>query len=111
MADSDRQFFTAQTVRLELLPKALYHHQAVESALYQTYFAKTEKEETLSVGLGEEAFSLAKKYGLAAMDSLNIAAALRLGAEEFITTELPSKPSFRVRGIKVVSLRSMPLGK
>ena len=32
---------------------------------------------------------------------------IRQGADEFITSELPGKPVFRVRGIKVVSLHSL----
>ena len=39
--------------------------------------------------LGQEAFALAKRYGLAAGDALNLAAAIRQGADEFITSELP----------------------
>jgi hypothetical protein len=35
---------------------------------------------------------------------LNLASAIRQGADEFITSELPGKPIFRVPGIKVVSL-------
>jgi len=39
-----------------------------------------------------------------AMDALNLAAAMRLGAQEFVTTETSNKPMFRVPGLKVVSL-------
>jgi hypothetical protein len=38
------------------------------------------------------------------MDALHIAAAISVGAEEFITTEKPTKPMYRVTDIKVVSL-------
>ncbi|WP_169266136.1 MULTISPECIES: hypothetical protein [Brasilonema] len=34
--------------------------------------------------------------GLAAMDALHIAAALSVSASEFVTTEKPIKPMFRV---------------
>jgi hypothetical protein len=49
---------------------------------------------------------LAKKHGLAAVDALHLASAIRQKAEEFITTELPGKPVFRVAGVKVVSLHA-----
>jgi hypothetical protein len=38
------------------------------------------------------------------MDALHIAAAIEVGAAEFITAERPTSPLFRVRGVKVVSL-------
>ncbi|HXI73326.1 MAG TPA: hypothetical protein VNN22_23545 [Verrucomicrobiae bacterium] len=41
------------------------------------------------------------------MDALHLASALRQGADEFITSELPGKPLFRVPGIKIISLHSL----
>jgi hypothetical protein len=38
---------------------------------------------------------------------LNLASAIRQGADEFITSELPGKPMFRVSGIKIISLHSL----
>ncbi len=52
----------------------------------------------------QDGYNIACKYGLAAMDALHIAAAISVGAEEFITTEKPTKPMYRVTGLKVVSL-------
>jgi len=41
---------------------------------------------------------------LAGPDALQIAAALRHQVQEFVTSELPGKPMFRVKELKVVSL-------
>ena len=49
----------------------------------------------------------AEKYGLAALDALHIAAALRSGAEEFYTSEKPGKSMFRVKELKIISLHSL----
>lgn len=38
------------------------------------------------------------------MDALHVAAALSVGAEEFMTTEKKTKPMFRVSSINVVSI-------
>ncbi|WP_313943082.1 MULTISPECIES: hypothetical protein [Calothrix] len=38
------------------------------------------------------------------MDALHVAAALSVGAEEFVTTEKNTKPMFRVSTINVVSI-------
>jgi predicted nucleic acid-binding protein len=52
----------------------------------------------------QDANSIACKYGLAAMDALHIAAALSVDAKEFVTTEKPNKPMFRVSNIQVISI-------
>jgi hypothetical protein len=63
----------------------------------------------LSRELGEAAEELARQHGLAAVDALHLAAAIRQGAEEFITAEKPGKPMFRVRGITVKSIHTQPV--
>ena len=104
MEDPEREFVTGQLVRLELVPKAAYHKQTAEVRLYEAHLSTAKSEEALSAELGREAFALGKKYGLAAADAINIAAAIRQGAQEFVTSELPGKPLFRVTEIRVTAL-------
>jgi len=107
MEDERREFCTAQLVKLELLPKPACFRQKLETEFYGTYFALVKHEEPLSEALGQEAMALASAHGIAAADALNLCAALRLGAEEFITSEQPGKPMFSVPGIMVISLHSL----
>lgn len=107
MEDSTREFFTSSTVKLELLPKPIFFKQTGEVEFYNIHWERTKKEEPLSKELAHEAFNLGKRYGLAAADALNVAAAIRAGAQEFITSETPGKPLFRVKEIKVTSLHSV----
>ncbi|HEX4348967.1 MAG TPA: type II toxin-antitoxin system VapC family toxin [Verrucomicrobiae bacterium] len=100
------EFVTCDNVRLELLPKPAFEKRHAEIEFYNAHFQKTSKCEPFSEALGQAALALAKKYGLAAGDALNLASAIRQGADEFITSELPSKPMFRVAGIKVRSLHA-----
>ncbi len=106
MEDEEREFFTSELVKLELLPKAIFHKQAAEAEFYRTHLKRVRAEEPLSHELGREAFELGKRYGLAAADALHIAAAIRQGVQEFITSELPGKPLFRVQELNVRSLQS-----
>ena len=94
-------------VELELLPKPKYEKRKPEIAFYETHWRRVKCEEPLSEGLAKEAFELACRYGLAAVDALHVAAAIRLGAEEFITSESPGKPLFRVKELAVKSLHSL----
>ena len=107
MEDAARSFVTSYLVKLELLPKPLYQKRKGEVEFYRAHWERVKAEEPLSAELGHEAFDLAKRYGLSAADALHIAAAIRLGAEQFITSELPGKPLFRVKELAVVSLQSL----
>ena len=111
LEDDSREFFTAFTVKLELLPKPFYFKKRDEIEFYNAHFNQVTGEEPFSIALGEQAFELGKKHGLAAMDALNIAAALKMGVEEFITGELPGKALFRVPGIKVTTLHAADVSK
>jgi predicted nucleic acid-binding protein len=105
--DDTREFFTSQMVRLELLPKARFEKRTRELAFYETHFVDCIGSESLSQELGVEAERLAARHGLAGPDALQVAAAIRLGAEEFYTSEKSGKPLFRVKEIRVVSLFSL----
>ena len=103
LADEGREFISSEAVKLELLPKPTYEKRHTETQFYQQYFALATSE-PFSAELGREALALAKKHGLAAVDALHLASAIRQGAAEFITAEQPDKPMFRMAAIKVFSL-------
>ena len=106
MADDRREFFTCDNVKLELLPKPIFEKRRVELEFYHEHFRSAVASEPFSAELGADAATLASKYGLSAGDALNIAAAVRQGVTEFVTSELPGKPIFRVAETRVVSLRT-----
>lgn len=107
LADDDRQFFSSQLVRLEVLPKARFATQSKEEQFYLSHFSEAEAIEPLGAELGREAEKLAVRYGLSGPDALQIAAALRHKVQEFYTTEKPTKPMFRVKELKIISLHSL----
>lgn len=106
LADEQREFYTSDNVKLELLPKPSFEKRRVEVEFYNEHFDSTVGIEPFSPELGKMALSLAKKYGLSAGDALNVAAAIRQGVEEFITSELLGKPIFRVGEISVLSIHA-----
>ena len=107
LEDATREFVSSQMVRLELLPKPKFFKQSLEVEFYETHLVRVVVEEPLSCDLGDEAMALASTHGVAAADAINVRSAIRLGAEEFITSQKPGKPVFRVPGIKIVSLHSL----
>lgn len=102
--DALRQFDSSPFIRLEILPKCLYHRKEKEAQFYREYFAAVSHwADDLEI-IATHAEILAEKYGIAAMDALHVAAAIILKADEFVTTERPTKPLFHVTEIRVVSL-------
>lgn len=100
----DREFVSSQFVRLEVLPKAIYHQQQDKAEFYETFFDAVSDWATDLDQVTQDAYQLACTYGLAAVDALHVASALLLKADELITTEKSTKPMHRVMGIQIISI-------
>jgi predicted nucleic acid-binding protein len=85
--EPDCQFASSPFVQLETLPKSIYQRRSDEQNFYQTFFDSVTHWANDVASLVPQAQAIAAKYGIAAMDALHIAAALAIGAGEFITTE------------------------
>jgi len=107
LSDPDRAFISSNFVILEVVPKARYHGRIAEGKLYRTFFEGVDEWVAPSVELIHSALELATKYGLSAMDSIHVAAAISANVDEFITGEKPSSPFFRVSVLHISSLVEM----
>ncbi len=99
--DPERSFASSAFIRLEVLPKALRHRREVEARFYETFFQSVNAWAAVVEPLVIEAFSQARSADLHAMDALHVAAALSVGAEEFVTSERPERPINKVPSIAV----------
>jgi predicted nucleic acid-binding protein len=103
--DIDREFVSSSFVKLEVLPKAVYNGFEEEVDFYNSFF---DNDVAVWVSFSEElvegANQRAKQFGLGAMDALHITAAISADADEFITTEKPGKPMFRMKDLKVITI-------
>jgi predicted nucleic acid-binding protein len=102
--DPRKSFAASPFLRLEILPKAVFHKKIDEVAFYSAFFAAVEHWAEPGPALALTAESLASRFGLAALDALHVAAALSVGAEEIYTTERREKPIHRVTEIRVRSI-------
>jgi predicted nucleic acid-binding protein len=96
--DSQRQLATSLFVKLEILPKAVYHQQQGEIKFYEAFFTNCSLWADDLPTIIKLAQNLANQFGLGALDALHIASALSINCDEFITTEKPNKPLHRVSG-------------
>ncbi|MDR0563321.1 MAG: PIN domain-containing protein [Azoarcus sp.] len=102
--DPDRILLVSDAVWLEIMPKPLYEKQHEETEFYETVFEKAERL-SWEISTLDRAAEVAKEYGIAAMDAIHIAYALDAYAAELVTTEKPGKPMFRIKDVKVCSIR------
>lgn len=104
LVDPGRQFVSSDFVRLEVLPKPVYHKQVAEADFYRAFFAAVSMWAATTPILIQRAFHFAQTFGLSAIDALHVAAADISGAQELITTERSNKPLLRVTVVRVVSI-------
>jgi predicted nucleic acid-binding protein len=102
--DPEREFAASLFLRLEVLPQALFHKRAAESAFYEAFFSAVSKWAGDLSAVAEAAFQEASAYGVEAMDALHVAAAASVGAVEMITTEKPSRSIHRAQAVKIVTI-------
>jgi predicted nucleic acid-binding protein len=102
--DEKREFISSLFVKLEVLSKAIYHKKQDEVEFYEAFFGSCKIWATDLESIVQLAQNLASKYGLSALDALQIASAISVNADEFITTEKITKPLHRVQEIKVISI-------
>ena len=103
--DPYRTFASSVFVRLEVLPKPLYFRRRAEVAFYRAFFRRVSMWTPIDMALIVAAYRQAIVTGMAAVDALHVAAARRVGATEFITTEGATKPMHRARGVTVITIR------
>ena len=102
--DDQRTFLSSPFVRLEVLPKAIHGRRTAEVAFYEAYFTSV-ADWADPPALIDPAFALAARHGLNGMNALHAAAAIALTADEFVTTERPTSPLFRIPTVRVWSIR------
>ena len=105
ITDSGREYVTSDYVRLEVIPKATFHRNQSELEFYEPFFRANIRCIPTSDSLMRQAMEHGCATGISGIDALHIACAVYAGAEEFITTEKPTKPIHRSRLIKVTSIR------
>lgn len=104
LTDSSRKIVASPLVRLETLPKASYRKNADELAYYEAVFASVREWVQVDDALVESAIDLGRRYDIVNLDALHVAAAIRAGVDQFVTTEKPGKPLYRVTELQIVDL-------
>lgn len=107
LEDPTREFIASPFLRLELLPKAVYHRNSVEVRFYSRYLRSARFWADDLPAILKTATREANRSGLNALDALHVAAAHLMGADELITTEKPHRPLHRNRLVRTVWLYAL----
>jgi hypothetical protein len=99
------EFWYSPLLHLEVTLQAVHHKQAEELRFYDEYFGHANNygdlDRIFQIGASD-----AKRHGIPVVDALHIAAANLSRCVALITTEKPTKPLFRTKLVKVVSLQA-----
>ena len=106
LEDPGQRFASSAFVRLEVLPKALYHQQEKETLFYEAFFRAVTAWAPIGGPLIDSALKLATEFGLSALDALHVGAAIAVGADELITTERQEKPIHRATRVLVRTINT-----
>jgi len=98
------RFAASDFLRLEVLPKAIYHRKSSEVTFYRDFFANAGVWAITEPRLVQTAMDLAQRFGLSAMDALHVAAAMSVHADVFVTDEASTKPIHRVTTLSISKL-------
>jgi hypothetical protein len=103
--DPLREFGASIFLKLELLPKSIFHKKTDELILYRSFFSMISEWISTSDEIIEEAIRLAGIHNLSSIDAIHAASAIALKVDEFITLEKPGKPFFTIRNLPVITLK------
>jgi len=103
--DPLREYVTSDYVKVEILPRCMFHGNTAEQRFYEDFFRRSSTHVPSSDALLEFAIEEGGKTGIAGMDAIHVAAAVVASAEELITGERPEKLINQAKGLRVISIR------
>lgn len=93
ITDPSRQFVATLFSRLEVIPLAIHFGRSKERLFYEAFFNRVQLWVD-PVNIYDEAYQLACRHALGAIDALHLAAA-SLASAEFVSAEKPTKPLYQ----------------
>jgi len=101
LEDPDRFFVASPFLELEAMPMAIYHHRTLEAEFYREFFDKVRIWINDLGAMVRIAMEQSERHGIAAMDSLHVAAAFLGEADVLYTLEGKQKPIHRTTLVRV----------
>lgn len=106
LSQPERHFIASPFLRLEVMPKAVYHRNTSEVDFYQAYFDNVRVWVNDVDSIVRLATEESERCGINAMDALHVAAAHLAEANVLVTIEGREKPIYRTSLVQVVCLEA-----
>jgi predicted nucleic acid-binding protein len=100
------EFIYDPLLQMEVMIQPTYHRHTLEVSFYSTYFRNAACFGQLNQ-MFEIASREAMKHGIAVSDALHIATAHLSKCAALVTAEKSTKPMFRTRLVRVISIRDV----
>jgi len=104
LSDSRRSFIYSPFTTLETLSLAIHYRKPIREQIFRRYLNHCAFISDNLTEILNEAHRQSEKYGIVGIDACHIAAAIAGSADEFYTFEKSTKPMFRTKELKVISL-------
>ncbi|MGH9836587.1 MAG: type II toxin-antitoxin system VapC family toxin [Blastocatellia bacterium] len=102
--EPQRVFVYSPFTTLETLPLAIHYQNKRRERFFRLYINLCARFSNNLPAIMSEAYRQAERYGIVGLDACHIAAAITGLADEFYTFEKPTRPMFRTKDMKVISL-------
>jgi hypothetical protein len=102
--DTNRKFMAVDFVALEVIPKPIFNKIQDQALFYKLFFDEAPIHVEVTSDVTNLALQLASEHNIGPMDSLIVSSAIIGGADELITMEKPTKPMYKVKEVKIISL-------
>ena len=102
--DPQRVFVYSPFITLETLPLAIHYQNKRRQRFFRLYVNLCARFSNNLPAIIDEAHRQAERYGIVGLDACHIAGAIVGLADEFYTFEKPTRPMFRTKEVKVISL-------
>lgn len=102
--DPQRVFVYSSFFTLETLSLAIHYKNKKRQQVFRVYINLCAHFSNNLPAIMNEAYRQSERYGIVGIDACHIAAAVVVLAEEFYTFEKPTRPMFRTKDLKVISL-------
>ena len=102
--DMQRAFIYSPFTTLETLSLSIHYRKPLREYFFRLYLNRCASISDNLTEILNEAHRQSEKYGIVGIDACHIAATVVGLADEFYTFEKATKPMFRTKEIKVISL-------
>jgi predicted nucleic acid-binding protein len=104
LESSSLELIASTFLKLETLPKARNKGSVDEVQFLEFVYSLVSEWVPMDESLVERAIEVSTQHKVMNIDAIHVACALRVGVDQFVTSELPGKPFYAIAEINAVNI-------